>query len=154
MKSYCCLTAAIAVYSLAASTSWAEKVDMTNDELTKAATHVVVGKVKEIYFSTTAEGDWIYTNYLAEISPQKHEKGEDLKDRSLIYVRYWTRRWVGKGRMPTSTSGHRGLPSRGEVVRLFLRNDGDDGGLNVIHANGFEVMEEAKSGKSRVQTER
>ena len=40
-----------------------------------------------------------------------------LKKGDLVYARYWQRGWQGKGKLPPSTSGHRGLPSAGATVR-------------------------------------
>jgi hypothetical protein len=54
--------------------------------------------------------------------------------------------------MPPGTNGHRGCPSEGATLRIYLaRNaydgfsdDNKDGGFNVIGANGFEEMPEKK----------
>jgi hypothetical protein len=43
---------------------------------------------------------------------------DGIKKGDLVYVRYWRRTWVGKGRVPQSTGGHRGLPSAGESIRV------------------------------------
>jgi hypothetical protein len=59
---------------------------------------------------------------------------------------------VALERPPPSTSGHRGLPEEGDRVRVYLaRNayDGftdqnEDGGYNVIGANGFELLPELR----------
>ena len=42
-----------------------------------------------------------------------------IKTGELAYVRYWKRTWIGEGKLPTSTTGHRGLPSAGDTVRVF-----------------------------------
>ncbi|MGB0596531.1 MAG: hypothetical protein ACPGLY_07580 [Rubripirellula sp.] len=126
-----------------------EKVDMSPKELRQTATDVVVGKVVRVYERTEAEGDWNYTRFIAEIRVNAVEKGEAVEPDGLVYVRYWKRRWVGGGRGPTSTSGHRGLPREGATLRVYLAQnayDGftrtnEDGGFNVIGANGFEKIE-------------
>ena len=79
------------------------------------------------------------------------EKGDGVEPEELVYARYWRRQWVGPGQMPTSTTGHRGLPARGDKIRVYLAQnaydgfsrDNNDGGFNVIGANGFQVLEEA-----------
>jgi hypothetical protein len=125
----------------------AEKVDMSPEELRKTATHVVTGQVTAVYARTATEGDWKYTRYVAEVRVGECEKGGGIKKGDLVYARYWRRAWIGKGRVPPSTSGHRGLPRHGESLRVYLaRNaydgfgDNKDGGFNVIGANGFEKL--------------
>lgn len=139
------LLAALMMLPAAAS---AEKVDMTPAELRKTATDVVVGVPTAIYHLVQREGDWQYTHYVAEVKVDQVEKGNDLQAGGLVYVRYWTRSWIGAGLPPPSTSGHRGLPAQGQKVRIYLaRNAYDgfgtgnkDGGFNVIGANGFEPV--------------
>ncbi|MDG2223931.1 MAG: hypothetical protein P8L85_21300 [Rubripirellula sp.] len=126
-----------------------EKAPMSAEELRQTATDIIVGKVVRVYERTESEGDWSYTRFVAEISVGTVEKGESIEPADLAYVRYWKRRWVGGGRVPASTSGHRGLPSEGVTLRVYLaRNAYDgftrsnkDGGFNVIGANGFEKIE-------------
>ncbi|MHC4816456.1 MAG: hypothetical protein ACYTF8_00150 [Planctomycetota bacterium] len=124
----------------------AEKADMPRAGLLKKATHVVVGKVTAVYARKSTEGRWRYTRHVAEVKIDSVEKGDGLKAGDLAYVRYWRRAWMGN-KPPTSTSGHRGLPTEGETLRIYLaRNahdgfwENDDGGFNVIGANGFERL--------------
>jgi hypothetical protein len=125
----------------------AEKVDMSPEQLRKTATHVITGQVTVVYERTETTGEWKYTKYAAEIRVEECEKGDGIKKGDLVYARYWRRAWIGKGRVPPSTAGHRGLPSDGESLRVYLaRNaydgfsDNKDGGFNVIGANGFEKL--------------
>jgi hypothetical protein len=126
----------------------AEKVNMTPQQLRQTATHVVTGQVMAIYERTETTADWKYARYVAEVRVSECEKGEGIKPGDIIYVRYWRRSWVGNGRVPPSTSGHRRLPIAKESHRIYLaRNayDGfvqnnNDGGYNVIGANGFEKL--------------
>lgn len=135
-------------YALFASTATSEKVNLPKDRLAEVATHVIAGTVTAVYSREEDEGDWEYTRYVAEVKVDAVEKGEGLASGQLAYVRYWTRDWDGWGHQPPSTGGHRGLPSTGDRVRIYLaRNaydgfhtDNDDGGFNVIGANGFEAM--------------
>ena len=148
---------AVAVVLLQVSAIRAEKASMSPAKLRETATHVVVGKVSAIFSRQQTVGDWKYTNYVAEITVDKIEKGEKkmIKTGELAYVRYWKRTWIGEGKLPTSTTGHRGLPSAGDTVRVYLaRNAYDgftgknmDGGFNVIGANGFEKIKSAATTK-------
>jgi len=126
----------------------AEKIDMSPEELRKTATHVITGQVTAVYQRTETASDWKYTKYVAEVRVEKCEKGDGLKKGDLVYARYWRRAWIGKGQVPPSTSGHRGLPSDGESLRIYLAQnaydgfglENKDGGFNVIGANGVEKL--------------
>jgi hypothetical protein len=143
-------TAAAALLTLLAfSPLVAEKVDMSPEQLRKTATHVVKGKVQAIYSRVETDANWKTTRWLAEVAIEEAEKGEGLAKGGLVYARYWTREWVGRGDMPSGTNGHRGLPKEGQSLRIYLAKDaydgfgdgGKDGGYNVIGANGFEAIE-------------
>ena len=143
----------LAVFALAAGLlvpsepARAEKVDMSPEQLKKTATHVVTGEVVAIYERTAREGRYIVTRRVAEVRIDAVEKGEGLAKGGLVYVRYWTRKWAGRGHMPPGTTGHRGLPAEKARIRVYLAKnayDGfgttKDGGFNVIGANGFEAL--------------
>jgi hypothetical protein len=141
--------AVIPILLLSTLVARGEKASMPPDALTKVATHIVRGEIKAIYTRTERDGQWKVTRYVAEVKLEKVEKGEGLAAGGLVYVRYWTRSWTGFGAPPPSTSGHRGLPKAGETLRIYLaRNaydgftkENNDGGFNVIGANGFERKE-------------
>ena len=125
----------------------AEKLDLPPEGLARVGTHVVVGKVLAIYEWEETQGDWRTTRYVAEIQAAVCEKGEGIRKGDLVYARYWHREWAGKGDPPPATFGHRGLPSVGQVLRVYLsRNaydgfgDTRDGGFNVVGANGFQPL--------------
>ena len=132
----------------------AEKVPLSPEELRKTATHIVAGRVTAVYERPETAGDWQYTHYVAEVRVDECEKGDGVKKGDLVYVRYWRRGWVGKGKVPPSTAGHSGLPAGGDAVRVYLAKnaydgftfDNKDGGFNVIGGNGFEKLE-PKPGK-------
>ncbi len=124
-----------------------EKADLSPENLKEIATHVITGKVGDIYTMTTSEDDWKYTRHVAEVLVATVEKGEGLKAGDLVYARYWTRRWTGFSQMPPSTTGHRGLPEKDESLRIYLARNAyegfygsKDGGYNVVGANGFERL--------------
>lgn len=136
----------VAILVCAAPRAQAEKVDTPKAGLQKMATHIVFGEVRAVYERHENAGRYAYTHYVAEIKAEKVEKGEGIAAGGLVYVRYWRRRWIGAGKPPPGTAGHRGLPEKGEKLRVYLaRNvydgftkDNTDGGYNVIGANGFE----------------
>lgn len=140
----------------------AEKVPMTAEENAEVATDIAVGTVAAIYTREQEIGDWHYVFHVAEIKVEKVEKGKDLSDKAPAYVRYWHRGWIGEGRVPPSTNGHRGLPGEGDQVRVYVaRNaydgfsfDNKDGGFNVIGADGFEILKKAEAKKAGNETSR
>jgi len=145
MKKKISLLALVAV-AFSFSLLFAEKVDMTPASLRATSTHVIVGKVKTIYQKRVVTKKWIVTNYVAEVEVVALEKGKGPAKGELVYVRYWRQAYCGGKEMPPGTNGHRGLPSEGETLRIYLaknaydgfRKDNNDGGFNVIGANGFE----------------
>jgi hypothetical protein len=145
---------AVAAPAVLVFPAFAEKVDMTPEQLRKTATHVVTGQVTAVYERTETTDQWKYTRYVAEVRVGKCEKGDGIKEGDLVYVRYWQRDWQGKGHVPTSTTGHRGVPRDGDSLRVYLarnaydgfQSENKDGGFNVIGANGFEKLKPA-SGK-------
>lgn len=148
------LAASLSALALALAPTAPEKADLDPAALRQLATHVLTGEVRSIYTRTEREGSWEVTRHAAEVAISATEKGEGLATGELVYVRYWTRRWRGWGSPPPSTSGHRGIPAEGDAVRVYLaRNaydgfteDNQDGGFNVIGANGFERLP-AKAGE-------
>lgn len=134
--------------ALAMNSARAEKVDMTPEQLQMTATHVISGLVKDIYSTMEREGDYEVTRFIAEIVIEKVEKGDGLKAGELAYARYWRQNWRGKGTPPPGTSGHRGLPKKGDAIKVYLVNKGyngggdtTDGGYDVVFTNGFSVRE-------------
>jgi hypothetical protein len=130
----------------------AEKRNLTPQELRKLATHIVTGTVTAIYTRTETKGNLKYTRFVAEVRVDTCEKGDGVEKGSLVYIRYWRSAWIGEGHRPPGTSGHRGLPSEQESMRVYLVSNGydgfsrkTDGGFNVIGANGFEQMTPASS---------
>jgi hypothetical protein len=125
-----------------------EKVDLSQEQLEKTATHVVIGTVRNIYHRKQQKGPWDTTHFLAEVQVHEVEKGGGISKDQPLYARYWSRRFTGRT-APPSTNGHRGLPQTGARVRIYLaRNaydgftrDNLDGGFNVIGANGFGKLD-------------
>lgn len=126
-----------------------EVPNRSQKKLEELSTHIVTGEVVAIYERKVEDRSWATTYRIAEINVEAVEKGELEVESGPIYVRYWDRSWTGGSPPPTSTNGHRGLPSEGDSLRIYLaRNayDGfgtsnEDGGLNVLGPNGFAPLE-------------
>ena len=140
------LKAMLAVGLLAMAAARAERVPMAPEELQRRATHIVVGQVTAVYAREMPKRKgFVDTHYVAEVRPEKWEKGESPAGAALIYVRYWKREWAGIGLPPPDTSGYSSRPKDGERVRMFLTREGyngfghtTDGGFTVIGPNGFD----------------
>jgi hypothetical protein len=133
-----------------AAPAGAEKEPLSPKELRDTATHVVVGRVEQVFTRQEKRDQYVYTRYVAEVRVDGLEKGEGYKNGDLMYVRYWVRRWIGPGNQPPGTSGHDDFPTAGTTWRIYAaRNaydgfgDNMDGGFNVIGTNGFEAIKDA-----------
>lgn len=136
---------------LSAGAAFAEKALMSKEEMLEMATHVVVGEVVNVYSKVEERGDYRVTLYVAEVKTSKVEKGSGVKAGELVYVRYWSQKWIGDGLQPPGTVGHHPQPEEGQRVRGYLVNAGydgfghtKDGGFTVIGGNGFEVLTSVK----------
>lgn len=155
----CCRPAIAASLTLAcvalATPARAEKEPLSQDELQKMATHIVVGKVNAIYSYNTKDPTWLTTHCVAEVAVEKVEKGEGLKPGASVYARFWHRRWISPLEQPPGSNGHDGMGNVGDKVRLYLIDKGydgsgenTDGGFNVAYTNGCGVLQKAEGRKS------
>ena len=84
-------------------TLWGAKAPSSEDQLEKIATNIIVGKVKAVYSYKEREGiplvsGYEYDHKVVEVKVEKVEKGKISE--SLVYVRYWSRKWKGIGLPP------------------------------------------------------
>lgn len=146
----CRWTAAAGLWlGVLASSAVAEKEPLSPKQLRDTATHVVVGRVQQVFTRQEKREEYVYTRYVAEVRVDSVEKGEGYQQGDLMYVRYWARRWIGPGRQPPGTAGHDDFPTAGTTWRVYAaRNaydgfgDNTDGGFNVIGTNGFEAIKD------------
>jgi len=130
---------------------WAAKTPSSKEHLEKIATHVVVGKVQAIYSYKEREGIPVVSGYeydrkVAEVKIEKAEKGKIAE--SLIYVRYWSRKWKGLGLPPPGGQSYENQPKKGQTCRFYLAKDAydgwskgsQDGGYNVVYVNGIQPI--------------
>jgi hypothetical protein len=124
-------------FALSSGVAFAEVPDLSPEKLELMATHIFSGKIARIYSSVELSADWETTYSVAELQLSKVEKGKYLA--KLLYVRFWRRRWKGKGEAPDGAYGHRAVPALDSTVRVFAR-EGEDGGYDVVSPNGFELI--------------
>ncbi len=72
----------------ATTSVFAAKMLTPAPQLAKAATHIIVGKVRSISFTTHLEAQRAITKYVAEIAIDRVGKGDGLKAGDLVPVRY------------------------------------------------------------------
>ena len=137
-----------------ASLLHAAKAPSSKQQLESIATHIVVGKVQAVYSHKEREGiplvsGYEYDHKVAEVKIEKVEKGKVSE--KLIYVRYWSRKWMGIGLPPPGGQSFSPQPEKGQMCRFYLaKNSYDgwsekgnqDGGYNVVYVNGVEPIKE------------
>ena len=137
-----------------ASLLHAAKAPSSKQQLETIATHIVVGKVQAVYSHKERAGiplvrGYEYDHKVAEVKIEKVEKGKVSE--KLIYVRYWSRKWMGIGLPPPGGQSFSPQPEKGQMCRFYLaKNSYDglsekgnqDGGYNVVYVNGVEPIKE------------
>ena len=110
--------------------SQAAKAPSSKQQLESIATHIVVGKVQAIYSYKEREGiplvsGYEYDHKVVEVKVEKVEKGKILE--SLVYVRYWSRKWKGIGFQPPGGQSFYPQPKKGQLCRFYLAKNSYDG---------------------------
>jgi hypothetical protein len=123
--------------ALIGGAAYAEVPGMEPAKLEAFATHIFSGKLSRIYTSVEKSAEWETTHSVAEVQISKVEKGEHSG--KLAYVRFWHRRFIGKGEAPDGAYGHRDIPAVSSVVRVFVRQ-GEDGGYDLALPNGILLI--------------
>lgn len=112
------------------------------DELREAASHVVLGRAREVYRAVVRRDDrpgWIDTRYCIVVDPEVVETDEtDVDPEAPVYAHAWSARdrpegWSGPG-------GQGQVPDPGDRVRLYLRRD-EGGRLHLLEPDGWERAE-------------
>ena len=130
---------------------WGAKAPSSKQQLETIATHIVVGKVQAVYSYKEQEGiplvsGYEYDHKVAEVKIEKVEKGKISE--SLVYVRYWSRKWIGLGFPPPGGQSYENQPKNDQTYRFYLAKnsydgwkDGNkDGGYNVVYVNGIQPI--------------
>ena len=125
----------ILVSGLLAAATLAEVPNQSRSQLEKRSTHIVVGRANHVYTSESEGERKIETVGVVELLIDRVEKGEGLKAGQVVYGRFWKARLKPGAPPEPSSNGHRGLPQKGDVVRMYLRK-ADDGGYDVAFPNG------------------
>ena len=138
--------------SLFEFTLWGARAPFSEDQLEKTATHIIVGKVQAVYSYKEREGvplvsGYEYDHKVAEVKVEKVEKGKISE--SLVYVRYWSRKWKGIGLPPPGGQSYENQPKKDQTCRFYLaknsydglsKDENQDGGYNVVYVNGVQPI--------------
>jgi len=127
----------------------AEQAPMSPEARRTYATHILTGKVGQIYERRRQHGKYRYVQYVAEVTVDAVEKGEGPKRGDLVYVRYWTKAWTGPGHPSPGGGGQTDiLPKEGERLRFYIavgkgagRRGTTDKGYEVANPKGGLVIE-------------
>ena len=119
------------------STARAEVADMGLEKLAAMATHIFAGKLVKIYSVVETSAEWETTYSVAEVQVAALEKGTCVA--KLVYLRFWRRKYRGKGEAPDGSYGYRNIPEVGSQVRAYVR-EMEDGGYDVILPNGISQI--------------
>jgi hypothetical protein len=112
-----------------------------------AATHVVLGRVAQVYFQEGARG--ANQDYVVEMAIEKVERGEGLKAADTIYVSCYRpnprppdlKKLSERERRAylfTVDGGHNPPPKKGDRVRVFIK--GERGKYHGIFPDWVEVL--------------
>lgn len=149
-----CVAAIFAVLILAwAVPSSAEIPPLSKEELLQDASAALTGKVVETYERVRNVEDLEWTYGVAEIAVERVEKGSHIASRDRVFVRYWHKRWIGKGPPLPDHYGHWNIPSQGDVAQIYVRGDRKSG-FDVLSPNGFFEVKKAKKAKKASKVKR
>ena len=115
---------------------WAEVPPLAPEQKRELASHIVTGKVAQVFSAQEDSGKgFVNTVYAIELSITEIEKGEKLEKEQTIYVKCWraSKRpsgWAGP-------SGQHQIPKAGDVVKVFMT--ADKGVFNALSPNGIEI---------------
>ena len=114
-------------------------------KLQALASHIFNGKLLRVYSTVVQSADWETTYSVAEVQVARALKGAYAGQ--LVYVRFWRKRFTGKGVAPDGAYGHRNIPALGSTLRVYVKT-ADDGGFDVINPNGFELISMPEKSKT------
>ena len=121
----------------------AEVINQSPESLRKNATHIVTGKVAKVTETSTKSENVDDIKGVCEITVTASEKGEGILTGKVVKARYEQSFWIGKGPSPTRSTGHKGIPKKGDSVRVYL-SKANDGGYDAEFPNGFEQIKPEK----------
>lgn len=70
-------------------------------------------------------------------------KGEGIAIGKVIKARYERSPWIGRSPSPPGSAGHRGIPKKGDTVRIDMLK-AKDGAYDAAFPNGFEQIEKVQ----------
>jgi hypothetical protein len=132
--------------ALAAADIHAEIPKESKESLHASASHALTGKVAGTYERIEKRADFETTYGIAEVAVERVDKGAEIVAGDRIFVRYWRKRWVGKGNPPPDHYGHWNLPEATDAVVVYVRGDRTSG-YDVLSPNGFFETTKATSEK-------
>jgi hypothetical protein len=118
----------------------AEVPNQSLEALKKNSTHIVTGQVEKVTEISTKSANIDDIKGVCEITVTTCEKGEGIAIGKVIKARYERRPWIGRSPSPPRSSGHRGIPKKGDTVRIYM-SKAKDGAYDAAFPNGFEQID-------------
>lgn len=119
------------------SSTRAERAPRKAKQLDASASHVVSGAVHHQYVRKERKGMYEHRHIVAELTVNKVNKGDDIQVGDRIFVRYWSKAWLGPADQPEPGSyGFHPSPKPGDSTLVYLKGDRKKG-YEVLHPNGF-----------------
>jgi len=124
----------------------AEIPKQSKDDLLASASHMVTGSIQRTYERKETLGDFEFTHGVAEVAVEKVAKGSDIATDDRIYVRYWSKKWIGSGNPPPDHYGHWNIPRKSDSAEIYVKGNRKTG-FDVQSPNGFFQVTSAKNAK-------
>jgi len=142
--------AGLAALLVASTVANAERPAQSRERLLESASHAMTGTVVRTYEHHEQKDDrgfeWTYG--IAEIKVALVTKGSDIKAGDRAFVRYWEKKWVGRGSPPPDSNGNWDIPVATDSVEVFVEGDRQTG-YDVLQPNGFFNVTKVKNAESK-----
>ena len=114
-----------------------DRPHLSPERLAASSSDVVIGAVVRVYTKELTNTDFQTTLCVAEIAVEKVVKGDSLKPGSIVFAKYYSKKWVGEGQMPPGWNGQQCVA--GGRYRVHLRGSHVKG-FRVVEPNGFAAL--------------
>ena len=98
----------------------------------------MIGTVVRVYTHESTGRNYKTTLCLAEVAVEEVVKGEAIQPSDRVYVKYFHRKWIGDGPMPTGWNGRKGYPE-GSRIKAYLSGSPAKG-FGRIEPNGLVLI--------------
>ncbi|PQO46980.1 hypothetical protein C5Y93_05645 [Blastopirellula marina] len=130
------MSAAVALFLSIGLNAHADMVNKSQKKLEAEASHQLTGTVQRTYEQKETRNKFEYTHGVAEVAVEAVGKGTDIEKGDRVFVRYWKKRWIGRGNPPTDHYGHSNIPQKSDKLEIYVKGDRRSG-FDALSPNGF-----------------